>query len=246
MKHKTAEQPVDARKKRLSFKAMAELLGIRYGTAHFRFKNGYSLSESLLLPVGAPRRTAQVTHGMSDSSEYSIWEGMHLRCRNHPHYVGLGIKVCERWSDFKAFYDDMGPRPTGTSIDRIRGAEGYSPDNCRWATPRQQSQNTSRNINLEWNGEVACVAEWARRTGIKEKAIHQRLERGWPVDKALSLPKSATVIGKKLSDDDVRWIRAHAKSRDPVFGARPLAAKFGVHEVTMARLLRGEIWRHIQ
>lgn len=233
--------------KRMSFKAMAELLGVPYRTAHFRFRKGYSLTDSMLQPLGALKSAAQIKHGMHGSPEYEAWEGMHRRCKSMAHYLARGITVCERWATFDAFYADMGKHPGGdATLDRRRGTEGYNPENCRWATKREQAQNTSRNVNLEWNGEIACVAEWARRTGIREKTIHERLDRGWSVDKALSLPKGATVVGKKLSDEDVRWIRANAKSRDPVYGARPLAAMFGVHEVTMARLLRGEIWKHVR
>lgn len=233
--------------KRMSFKAMAELLGMPYRTAHFRWSKGYSISESLLTPVGEPKRTSQVKHGMHESPEYAVWESMHYRCRSHPHYLRLGISVCERWSDFEAFYADMGPRPSLLySIDRYPDGKGnYEPGNCRWATPLQQSQNTNRNVNVTWNGETACVSEWARRVGINEKTIHERLERGWSPEQALSLPAHTNALGKKLTEDEVRWIRANVKKRDPVYGVRPLAAKFGIHEVTMARLVRGEIWRHV-
>lgn len=80
--------------------------------------------------------------------EYQIWSGMISRCYNpnsaaYRHYGGRGITVCDSWrSDFAAFYADMGDRPSlKHSIDRVDNNRGYSPDNCRWATPAEQSLN---------------------------------------------------------------------------------------------------------
>ena len=85
-------------------------------------------------------------HGMHDTPEYSTWEHLVQRCRpeyfkSHI-YSERGIEVCERWrNSFLAFYEDMGPRPEGKTIDRIDNEKGYEPGNCRWATPKEQSQN---------------------------------------------------------------------------------------------------------
>ncbi len=84
---------------------------------------------------------------MHDSKTHKSWDGMIQRCTNpkstsYQKYGGRGIAVCERWREsFVAFLADMGERPDGKSLDRIDNMRGYSPENCRWATPSEQMQN---------------------------------------------------------------------------------------------------------
>jgi hypothetical protein len=85
----------------------------------------------------------------------SSYMSMVQRCTNpnlpaYAAYGGRGIAVCARWlvgeggkNGWTCFFTDMGPRPRGTSIDRIDNAKGYEPANCRWATPHQQAVNRS-------------------------------------------------------------------------------------------------------
>ena len=91
-------------------------------------------------------------HGESrrhkSTPEYRIWQGMKARCFRvtnpaYPNYGGRGITMCERWANsFEAFLEDMGRRPSSRrSLDRIENDKGYEPGNCRWATPRTQSNN---------------------------------------------------------------------------------------------------------
>jgi hypothetical protein len=86
-------------------------------------------------------------HGGKGCREYRSWSGMKSRCfdRNHPRYQdwgGRGITVCARWrDDFAAFLADMGPCPTGHSIDRINNDGDYEPGNCRWADAITQRNN---------------------------------------------------------------------------------------------------------
>jgi hypothetical protein len=93
---------------------------------------------------------ANETHGHSrvgkTTVEYTAWQAMKDRCFNRnnrmfKYYGGRGITVCERWLSFENFYDDMGPRPEGLSIDRIDNDGDYEPGNCRWATWKQQAEN---------------------------------------------------------------------------------------------------------
>jgi hypothetical protein len=88
------------------------------------------------------REQNQPKRGMA----YNSWSNMKSRCDNpkatgYHLWGGRGITVCERWRDFDNFLADMGPRPIGHSLDRINPDGNYEPDNCRWATARQQGAN---------------------------------------------------------------------------------------------------------
>jgi hypothetical protein len=105
------------------------------------------------------------------------------RCRNktnkkYPRYGGRGIRVCDRWKSFKNFLSDMGERPKNHSIDRIDNNVDYTPDNCRWATVKQQANNTSTNIKISYKGKTMTVSEWSDFTGIKYATIWSRHRAG--------------------------------------------------------------------
>jgi hypothetical protein len=124
---------------------------------------------------------------------YKTWEGMMARCYNENSkdfylYGGRGIEVCKRWHDPKSFAEDMSPRPNGRTLDRINNSRGYSPDNCRWATPMEQHANKRSNKLFTINGETLHQREWCRRYGIPVSTFINRLNEGLEPLKALTMP----------------------------------------------------------
>jgi len=135
------------------------------------------------------------------SLEYQTWVNMIARCTNekhisYPHYGGRGIKVCDRWmNSFIAFYEDMGPRPTSKhSIDRIDYDGNYEPDNCRWATLKEQMRNRPGNHHVTANGQTLTVVEWAEKLGVNADALYIRLKKGWSHERVVNEP-----VGRKPS-----------------------------------------------
>lgn len=144
-----------------------------------------STDDSIQLPPKRKPRTP----------EYRIWCGMKTRCynqnaENYEFYGGRGITICERWRvSFNNFLADMGPKPFPTaSIDRYPNPDGpYSPENCRWATKKEQSQNSRKSRMISYNGETLCLLDWAKRLGITHSTLRVRLE-SWTLEKALTEP----------------------------------------------------------
>lgn len=137
------------------------------------------------------------THGASQTGLYKVWRGIKERCYYPRHikysrYGGRGISVCDEWiksfESFRHWALSNGYRE-GLEIDRIDNNGNYSPDNCRWATIKENRRNRSTNRLLLFKGEKKCMSEWAEITGIDQGVIKDRINKlKWTVDKALTTP----------------------------------------------------------
>jgi hypothetical protein len=140
------------------------------------------------------RVSANTTHGMSRSTEYQIWKSMIQRCgwSKHPYYNnygGRGIKVCSRWLQFDNFFADMGLRPKKMTLERKDNSRGYEPDNCCWASRRQQNTNRRNNTYISFRGQVKTLTEWSEELDMPIGRISSRLRRyGYSAEEALTSP----------------------------------------------------------
>ena len=137
-------------------------------------------------------RRREKNHRLSGNSEYYAWQAMVQRCYNpnHPsykYYGTRGITICKRWRDnFTAFYEDMGRRPDGLTLERKDNDRNYEPSNCKWGTWKEQHRNTRRNHVIEFNGKKMCVTDWAGEVGLGRSTLMGRLDHGWNIERALT------------------------------------------------------------
>lgn len=145
-----------------------------------------------------------VKHGKHKEPEYNAWIHMIHRCTNtkdksYPDYGGRGIRVCDRWlgeQGFQNFLEDMGPRPEGMSIDRIDNEGHYCPENCRWATAKEQARNRRTSKILTLGKDSHTVAEWAEILGVNPCSIASRVSYGWSDERILTQPYRPWSKGK--------------------------------------------------
>lgn len=131
-----------------------------------------------------------------DDPAWISWARMLQRVRGtgpqsaNKNYKDRGITVCDTWLSFDAFFADMGPRPPGTSLDRIDVDGNYNKENCRWATRKEQANNTRVTVRVTWKGETRTLSEWSEHMRIplstlatawklgKEAGVVRRLDMG--------------------------------------------------------------------
>lgn len=121
------------------------------------------------------------THRKSKTPVHNTWHNMKQRCLNKNHknykdYGKRGITVCEKWLTFEGFYEDMGDRPDGMTLDRIDNNKGYFKDNCRWATKKDQARNrrtpfnnTSNHVGVAFRKRYG---KYYANIGVEGKRIH--------------------------------------------------------------------------
>lgn len=135
-------------------------------------------------------------HGQANTRLYRIWGLMKLRCNNpntinYNDYGGRGIKVCDEWAnDFEVFYEWAMAHgyDDALTIDRIDFNGNYSPDNCRWATNKQQQNNRRSNKVVSFDDKQMTISEWSDALGMNYDALEKRLLNGWSAERALTTP----------------------------------------------------------
>lgn len=132
-------------------------------------------------------------------------------------YGGRSISVCERWQNsFAAFLEDMGEKPEGMSLDRIDNDGDYCPENCRWATPKEQANNTRRTRYVTVNGERKLATAVAKGNGISPVRLAQRLQNGWSLEQAVGLESHDDPRGITVGDETMtsaQWAKKLGISR---------------------------------
>jgi hypothetical protein len=143
---------------------------------------------------GCSRDLARHKHGKANTPEHRVWMSMRVRCLNpdndaYRNYGGRGITIAPEWDDFRAFLRDMGPKPTPKhQLDRVDNSKGYSKENCRWTSRVENLNNKRTNRSLTFNGKAQTIAQWAAEAGMNYRTLNNRINRGWPVERALTEP----------------------------------------------------------
>lgn len=132
------------------------------------------------------------THGMSRTPIYAIWRSMMQRCYDknshaYDRYGGRGINVCNKWRSFEGFYEDMGDKPDGMSLERKDVDADYTPQNVVWASAKTQANNRRSNIILEHHGRKQTMQQWCDELGLRIGTVWARINvYGYSVEKALT------------------------------------------------------------
>lgn len=144
-------------------------------------------------------------HGKCGTKVYRAWEALRNRCENpnnraYADYGGRGITVCERWSKFANFLHDMGEPLPGQSIDRIDNDKGYGPENCRWASRKEQNRNKRSLHLITAGGRTQLLSQWAEELGVTHRAILGRIKTGWSEEEAVMTPRVTKRKGIKRGE----------------------------------------------
>ncbi len=147
---------------------------------------------------------------LREHPNYGCWQSMLRRCdtpntKNYHRYGGRGIKVCDRWlvenNGFENFVADMGIRPSDKhTLDRIDANGDYCPENCRWATMKEQENNKRNNIRVVLDGESITVTQLCEIIAINRNCIYKLLKRGVDINYILQVKLNATKNEKHYTE----------------------------------------------
>lgn len=138
------------------------------------------------------------THGACVNGKltrtYKSWSSMLERCTcpthvSYPNYGGRGIRVCKAWrNDYAAFLADMGPRPSGYTLERVDNDGDYEPGNCIWTPRGQQSENRTTTRFITIGNRRQSISRWCQETGVGMSTAFWRINNGWDPIRAVTTP----------------------------------------------------------
>ena len=175
---------------------------------------------------------------MSNTPTYVVWAGMKQRCFNqkskfYSYYGGRGITICNEWkNDFSAFLRDMGERPDGTEINRKNNDGNYEPENCEWASRKEQQNNRRANIFVTYQGKRFTLSQLSETFGVHRNTIDDRLSKGLSIEEAISKEKLLNMDGLALG----------AKASSIARKSKTHCAKG--HEFTEENSGKSGVWRY--
>jgi len=143
----------------------------------------------------------------------NVYGAMKNRCtntnrHNYYRYGGRGIKVCDDWiNDIEKFIDWSlkNGYKKGLQIDRINNDGDYSPENCRWVTPKENANNKESNILITYNNETKSIAEWSKIVNIDAKTLYYRYSKGYKVEDLFNHKELVTLEYNGSVNTLVEW-----------------------------------------
>lgn len=153
-----------------------------------------------------------VKHGLSKTRLHRIWHSMYCRCyypstNQYKNYGGKGIKVCEEWKHIEGFINFYNwainnGYEENLTLDRIDNNKDYCPSNCRWKTPKEQSNHRTNNVYYTFDGETKTSKQWCEIYNISQTTLLDRLKRGWSLEQALTISTKGNHRKVNFKDSD--------------------------------------------
>lgn len=143
-----------------------------------------------------------IKHGLSKTRLHRIWHSMYCRCyysstNQYKNYGGKGIKVCEEWKHMEGFINFYNWAINNgyseeLTLDRIDNSKDYCPKNCKWSTPKYQSNHKTNNVLYTINNVTKTSKQWCEEYGISQTTFKDRIKRGWTIEQALTISTLGT------------------------------------------------------
>jgi hypothetical protein len=158
-----------------------------------------------VVSCGCYAKEKMFKHGLTSNPLFRTWILIKQRCYNqnneqYKYYGARGIQMCEEWFNEPKSFVEWGAAngwQKGLEIDRENNDLGYSPENCRWVTPKINSNNRRSNIIVEHEGRKQTVKQWAEELNLNYAMLIGRINKGWDTGKALTMPSYKPGFNKR-------------------------------------------------